>query len=410
MHRVIKLLVIFSAVASIFVWLNVKNKHNNYLVSVTEQKREAAEIQVAEPNNLEFLTDSMGDLLQKAERGQLVGTQDLYPVGSFWSDLVPILFRENFAYRSASLGGDLQSQLIRLFPNYTTSETEHIYQFLFRRSDRESSYKKLAKSLCFERLERVGCQLNFAQGEKLPNFAVCPFTKQLYKFDINSKKLSCFNDHLAFTYPQRKILGQPEEIYRQLAMGYYNSERLHRLDRVILGRGQAAVKEGETVADIGCGAGCYTWSLAHGVGHNGLVYAQDIDKSVLEFIDFVKEKRRCTNVQVCLANRDDPKLPQGSLDRLYLIDALNVMVGIDFQVYGEASAQAKQYLRRLIACLRPDGKIVVIDFLPYKNRPHLSKMQVSTLLAELGLEKIGDEMATTEPSSMYALTFRHSTK
>lgn len=412
MHRVIKLLIIFSLLGSVFIWLNTRAKRDTDFASDSEAyiKYKVAEFEVAQPGNLEALTNLMGDFLHKAKHGDLTETKELRSFNNFWPDIVPVLVKENFAFREVKVGAHLQSQLVKFFPNSTAPEAEQIYQFLFVHNSREDSYKNLAKSLCFERLERLGCQLNFTSGEKLPNWAFCPSSKKPYKLDTGEKKLSCFVDHLAFTYPQRKILGQPEEIYRQLAMGYYNSERLHRLDKILLGNGPAAVQKGENVADIGCGVGCYTWSLAHGVSDNGSVYAQDIDKSVLDFVDFVRNVRNCRNVRICLGKRDDPKLPRESLDRLYLIDALNVMVGIDFQVHGEASAKAKQYLRQLAQSLRADGKIVVIDFLPYKNRPHLSKTQVSNLFTELGFENIGDQEATVEPSPMYALTFRRQTK
>ncbi len=406
MHKFVKLLIVVSLVLSALWGLKFRGAY-----SPSRDSKEQAlgldnsAVRVAEPNNLEVLTDKMGDFLQRAASGQLTDPEEARSFGTFWPDIAPVLVEENLRRFYNVATPELIGRLHKIFPYANSVESEHIYQFLFENQARQVSYDNLAKSLCFERLERLGCQLNFTAGEKLPIWGKCPLNDQPYNFDLVGKRLSCWHDHLAFTYPQRKILGQPEEIYRQLAMGYYNSQRLRRLDKILLGSGLAAVREGQKVADIGCGVGCYTWSLAKGVGHSGLVYAQDIDKSVLNFIDFVKQKRSCTNVQVCLAKRNDPKLPFASLDCLYLIDALNVMVGIDFQVHGEASVEAKQYLLQLTKSLRSDGKIVVIDFLPYKNRPHLSKIQVIDLFAELGFEKIDDQEATVEPSPMYALTF-----
>lgn len=409
MHKIVKLLIVVSLVLSA-LW-GLKFINIDFLVR-DNQKRNIDNIvvKVVEPNNLEELTDKMGFFLQKASLGQITSMEKAGSFCVFWPDIVPVLIKENWQLNNNSASAELVDHLYKLFPHANSVESEHIYQFLFDNQTRQVSYDNLAKSLCFERLERLGCQLKFTANEKLPIWGKCPLNGKSYKLDSVGKKLSCWRDHLAFTYPQRKILGQPEEVYRQLAMGYYNSERLHRLDKTLLGQGPAAVREGEKVADIGCGVGCYIWSLSHGVGSSGRVYAQDIDKSVLNFVDFVKQKRHCTNVQICLAKRNDPKLPLGSLDRLYLIDALNVMVGIDFQVHGEASSQAKLYLRQLTKSLRPDGKIVVIDFLPYKNRPHLSKAQVRNIFAELGFETIGDQEATAEPSPMYALTFSRPTK
>lgn len=409
MHKIVKLLIVASLILSAFWWLKLTNINcpirDNQKINTGN-----IVVKVAAPNNLEELTDKMGLFLQKTAAGQFANMEDARSFGTFWPDIAPVLIEENWRCGNNGASAESIGRLYKFFPHANSVESEHIYQFLFENQARQVSYDNLAKSLCFERLERLGCQLKFTTNEKLPTWGKCPLSGKPYKLDSVGKRLSCWRDHLAFTYPQRKILGQPEEIYRQLAMGYYNSERLHRLDKILLGQGPAAVREGEKVADIGCGVGCYIWSLSQGVGSSGRVYAQDIDKSVLSFVDFVKQKRQCTNVQTCLAKRNDPKLSPGSLDRLYLIDALNVMVGIDFQVHGEASTQAKSYLRQLTTSLCPGGKLVVIDFLPYKNRPHLSKAQVSRLFAELGFKTIGDQEATSEPSPMYALTFSRSTK
>ncbi len=409
MHKVVKLLIVILLALSILWGLKFRVR-DSIIADNKKANVDNVVVKVIEPNNLEELTDRMGFFLQKASNGQLASVEEASSFCTFWPDIAPVLIKENWLRRQSNFNAEYLKQLHKLFPHSDSAEFEHIYQFLFENKARQSSYDNLDKSLCFERLERLGCSLNFTTGEKLPAWGKCPIDGRPYKFDTVAKRLSCGRDHLAFTYPQRKILGQPEEIYRQLAMGYYNSERLHRLDKILLDSGPAAVSRGEKVADIGCGVGCYTWSLAKGVGNRGLVYAQDIDKSVLDFIEFVKQKRHCSNVQICLAKRNDPKLPSNSLDRLYFIDALNVMVGIDFQVHGEASTKAKSYLRQLAKSLHHDGKIVVIDFLPYKNRPHLSKAQVIQLFAELGFEKAGDQEAVAEPSPMYALTFSRPRK
>ncbi|MGM9999570.1 MAG: class I SAM-dependent methyltransferase [Candidatus Bruticola sp.] len=357
------------------------------------------------PDNLETLTDVLGAFLKKGQSGEVTETDDLSPFVGFWPDIAPLVVRENFTRRGQEPNTDYMKRLQEMFPCYATDEAEHIYQFLFADGAERRSYINLAKSLCFERLERVGSQLSPESDKKVP-WIKCPLSGENYILNLAENKLRCPHDRLSFKYPDRLIVGRPEEIYRQLAMGYYNYKRLHRLDKVLLGHGVAAVRRGEKVADIGCGVGCYVWSLAEGAGPDGLVYAQDVNESVLSFVDFVKKKRAASNVKVCLAQRDNPCLPGGSLDRIFMIDVLNVIAGIDYKVRGEASPKAKQYLHRLISCLAKDGKLVVIDFLPYANRPHLAKEQVCQLFNELDLELIGEEEAASEPSPMYALTFR----
>ncbi|MGM9992428.1 MAG: class I SAM-dependent methyltransferase [Candidatus Bruticola sp.] len=356
-------------------------------------------------DNLENLTDTLGAFLKKGQLGQLTEADNLEAFRNFWPDIVPLVVKENFSRRGQKNSAEYMRQLHSMFPSCMTDEAEHIYQFLFANGLGKNSYINLSRSLCFERLERAGSRLAPEGNNQVP-WIKCPLSAENYILNLTEKKLSCPYHRLSFKYPDHLVVCRPDEIYRQLAMGYYNYNRLHRLDKVLLGQGVAAAKKGERVADIGCGVGCYVWSLAEGVGKEGLVYAQDVDESVLNFVDFVKNKRSADNVKICLAQRDEPNLPEGGLDRIFMIDVLNVIVGIDYKVMGKASPKAKQYLKQLTSCLAENGKLVVIDFTPYENRPHLAQEQVRRLFQEFNLELIAEEEAASEPSSMYALTFQ----
>src|SRR5262245_25866729 len=52
------------------------------------------------------------------------------------------------------------------------------------------------------------------------------------------------------------------------------------------------LKEGDVVADVGCGNGFYTWKFAPIVGAKGRVYAIDIQPEMLELLKQEGEKRK----------------------------------------------------------------------------------------------------------------------
>src|SRR6476620_3229071 len=81
----------------------------------------------------------------------------------------------------------------------------------------------------------------------------------------------------------------------------------------------AEIKPGMTVADIGAGEGYYTIRLAEKVGAHGRVLAEDIDREALERLGQRVERERLDNVSIRLGTPDDPKLPDGSFDRVFLI-------------------------------------------------------------------------------------------
>jgi len=134
------------------------------------------------------------------------------------------------------------------------------------------------------------------------------------------------------------------------------------------------IVKGSTVADVGAGAGAISWRLAKLVGPKGKVYANDIQVRMLELLVKNMEQRKIKNVEPILGTVDDPKLPPASVDLELLID-----------VYHEFS-QPQKMLRHLRDALRPDGRLVLLEYRAedpaVKIRPE-HKMTVDMVKAEV---------------------------
>lgn len=111
----------------------------------------------------------------------------------------------------------------------------------------------------------------------------------------------------------------------------------------------ARIGEGTTVADIGAGEGYYTVRLGERVGKKGRVLAQDIDKAALERLGQRVERERLDNVSIKLGAPDDPRLPESSFDRIFLV-----------HMYHEVT-EPYAFLWRLRPALRPGGQVIVVD-------------------------------------------------
>ncbi len=60
------------------------------------------------------------------------------------------------------------------------------------------------------------------------------------------------------------------------------------------------IKEADVVADIGCGIGFFTFPLSEAVGEEGIVYALDIEKEMLDDVEAGMLERNIKNVRpVC---------------------------------------------------------------------------------------------------------------
>ncbi len=81
----------------------------------------------------------------------------------------------------------------------------------------------------------------------------------------------------------------------------------------------AGLETDMTVADIGAGEGYYTVRLAEKVGANGRVLAQDIDREAIDRLAERVNRESLDNVSIKLGAPDDPRLPENSFDRIFLV-------------------------------------------------------------------------------------------
>ncbi len=117
------------------------------------------------------------------------------------------------------------------------------------------------------------------------------------------------------------------------------------------------VTEGSVVADIGAGAGWFTVRLGKRVGPAGLVYAQDVQRPVLDAIRRRTAKEHLRNVQTRLGMGDNPNLPANALDAILIVD-----------VYPEIEDRVT-FLRRLGRSLKPSGRIGIVNYTPGDGGP-----------------------------------------
>lgn len=111
----------------------------------------------------------------------------------------------------------------------------------------------------------------------------------------------------------------------------------------------AGIESGMTVADIGAGEGYYTVRLAERVGSDGRVLAEDIDAEARDRLAERVLRERLDNVSVRLGTPDDPRLPENSFDRIFMV-----------HMYHEVE-EPYAFLWRLRPALREGGKVIVVD-------------------------------------------------
>lgn len=111
------------------------------------------------------------------------------------------------------------------------------------------------------------------------------------------------------------------------------------------------IADGSRVADLGAGGGWFTERLAHRVGPNGIVYAEDIQPAMIDAIKRRKNSRSLTNVHPILGTADDPQLP----------DNLHAVLMVD--TYPQLPNPVN-LLKHVAKALAPNGTLGVVDFKP----------------------------------------------
>ncbi|MCM1991515.1 class I SAM-dependent methyltransferase [Oceanirhabdus seepicola] len=112
------------------------------------------------------------------------------------------------------------------------------------------------------------------------------------------------------------------------------------------------VKEGTSVIDFGCGFGHYSFSAAQAVGSKGKVYAVDIDKRILKFVQDGISDRGISNIDtVHSKERNTLDFQSNEIDCILLYDIL----------HGENINRLK-FLTEVHRVLREDGILSILPF------------------------------------------------
>lgn len=153
-----------------------------------------------------------------------------------------------------------------------------------------------------------------------------------------------------------------------------------RVDHIIQ---HLALKPGMVVADLGAGAGVFTYPLARAVAPNGKVFAVEVDKGFITYIQKRIAEQKLSNVHTVLGKFEDPTLPE-KIDLGFFHDVLH---HID---------KREAYLKAVASYLKPGGRIAVVELdatrpeASHRNDPHLqvSREQLQQWMGAAGLERV----------------------
>ena len=144
------------------------------------------------------------------------------------------------------------------------------------------------------------------------------------------------------------------------------------------------LKKGDIVADLGAGAGVFSWPLARAVAP-GTVFAVEVDKAYIPYLEKRAKEEQVSNARAILGQYDDPMLPE-KVDLAFFHDVLHHIDHRD------------AYLKKVASYLKPNGRIAIIELdadkpdASHRDDPKLQvrRPEVQAWMEAAGLQKIGE--------------------
>ena len=113
--------------------------------------------------------------------------------------------------------------------------------------------------------------------------------------------------------------------------------------------GKLGIGEGMTAADVGCGNGQDSFTLAAVVGPRGTVFSEEIDEKLVRSVLTGARERKLAQIVPILGETEDPRFPDGSLDLVYM-----------HYVYHHF-AKPDSMLQNIRADLKPGGILLIVE-------------------------------------------------
>ncbi|NYT00593.1 MAG: arsenite methyltransferase [Methanocellales archaeon] len=141
----------------------------------------------------------------------------------------------------------------------------------------------------------------------------------------------------------------------------------------------ASLKEGETVLDLGSGAGFDCFLAANKVGKNGRVIGVDMTPDMVEKARENAKEGNHENVEFRLGDIENLPVADNSVDVVISNCVINL------------STDKEQVFREAFRVLKPDGRLVISDLVLLKELPDFIKNSVEAYIGCLSGAMMRDE-------------------
>ena len=149
--------------------------------------------------------------------------------------------------------------------------------------------------------------------------------------EVSFDQLNEWNEFISFNNPNRESWEKTNEMLK-----YIN------------------IKDGETVADVGCGFGFFSFKFSQMVGEDGKVYSTEINKDALGYVEEISNKYGL-NIQTIQAQLNDACLPPDSVDTIFMCSMYHAVYIASIEFVKD------EFIASLKKALKKGGRLVIVD-------------------------------------------------
>jgi SAM-dependent methyltransferase len=165
-------------------------------------------------------------------------------------------------------------------------------------------------------------------------FAIKRIHDVVYEYsgdEVSFDQLNEWNEFISFNNPNRESWEKTGEMLK-----YIN------------------IRDGEAIADVGCGFGFFSFKFSQLVGKSGEVYSTEINKDALDYVEKINNKFNL-NIKAIQARLNDVCLPPESVDTIFMCSMYHAVYIASIEFVKD------EFIASLKKALKKGGRLVIVD-------------------------------------------------
>ena len=258
------------------------------------------------------------------------------------------------------------------------------------------------------------CDYILASPDDKKKILADPYVNAFYQYWAKDD-FAALNDYVRFKYrldtggtkPKQSFESERRHRFQEDFILFNNPrrERWEKSSKIIE---KLALKQGDTVADIGSGPGYFSFKFANLVGPKGAVYALDNNLDHIDYLKSLIKDLKVANVHPALSTPEEFGIPEGvKVDCAFMCSLYHV-------IYTSFSQEEREgFIEQIKAWLKPDGRLVIVDNalveeknLPYHG-PYIAKELIIAQFEHSGFTLVEESQVITQ---RYMLVFKPTTE